>query len=42
MLMVSECSPGTEATVKVIRNGQPKTVSVKLGELPDDGRAEWQ
>jgi serine protease Do len=35
MLMVSECSPGTEVTVKVIRNGQPENFSVKLGELPD-------
>jgi serine protease Do len=35
MLMVSECSPGTEATVKVIRDGQPKTLNVKLTELPD-------
>ncbi len=35
MLMVSECSPGTEATVKVIRNGQSQTFSVKLAELPE-------
>jgi serine protease Do len=35
MLMVSECSPGTGVTVKVIRNGQPQTFSVKLAELPD-------
>jgi serine protease Do len=33
-LMISECSPGTEATVKVFRDGAPKTVTVKLGELP--------
>jgi serine protease Do len=35
MLMVSECSPGTEATVAVVRGGQPKTFNVKLAELPD-------
>jgi serine protease Do len=33
-LMVSECSPGTEATVKVVRNGQPRTFTVRLAELP--------
>jgi serine protease Do len=33
-LMISECAPGTEATVKVFRDGTPKTVTVKLGELP--------
>ena len=34
-LIVSECSPGTEVTVKVIRSGSNKTLTVKLGELPD-------
>ena len=34
MLMVSECAPGTEATVKVIRDGGPKTFTVTLAELP--------
>ncbi|MGH7992759.1 MAG: PDZ domain-containing protein, partial [Limisphaerales bacterium] len=33
-LMVSECSPGTEATTKLIRNGQEKNFTVKLAELP--------
>jgi serine protease Do len=33
-LMVSECSPGTEAAVKLIRNGQEKSLTVKLAELP--------
>ena len=33
-LMISECSPGTEAAVKFFRDGAPKTVTVKLGELP--------
>jgi len=33
-LMVSDCAPGAEAAVKVIRKGQPKTLTVKLGELP--------
>jgi serine protease Do len=32
-LAVSECSPGTTATVKVIRDGHEKTFTVKLGEL---------
>ncbi|HKW28301.1 MAG TPA: DegQ family serine endoprotease [Verrucomicrobiae bacterium] len=35
-LMVSESSPGTEATVKVIRDGQPKSFTVKLAELPGE------
>jgi serine protease Do len=35
-LMISECSPGTEVTVKVFRDGAQKTVTVKLGELPGD------
>jgi serine protease Do len=34
-LMVSECSPGTTATVKLIRDGHEKTFTVKLGELSD-------
>ncbi len=34
MLAVSECSPGSPATVKLLRNGQTKTVSVNLAELP--------
>jgi serine protease Do len=34
MLMVSECSPGTEATVKVIRSGHEKNFTVELAELP--------
>jgi serine protease Do len=33
-LMISECSPGTETAVKFLRDGAPKTVTVKLGELP--------
>ena len=33
-LMVSECSPGTETTVKLIRNGHEKSFTVKLAELP--------
>jgi len=35
MLMVADCSPGTEAAVAVIRDGQPKTFNVKLAELPE-------
>jgi serine protease Do len=34
MLMVSECSPGTGVTVKVIRDGHEKSFIVKLAELP--------
>jgi serine protease Do len=33
-LMVSECAPGAEMTVKIVRNGQPKAFTVKLAELP--------
>jgi serine protease Do len=33
-LMVSECSPGTDAMVKVIRDGHEKIFAVKLAELP--------
>jgi len=33
-LMVSQCSPGTKATVKAIRNGEKTTLAVQLGELP--------
>jgi serine protease Do len=36
MLAVSECAPGTAATVKLLHNGQPRTVTVTLGELPAD------
>lgn len=32
-LMVSECAPGTKATVKIIRGGREKTFTVTLGEL---------
>jgi serine protease Do len=31
-LMVSECAPGTEATVKLIRDGLARTITVTLGE----------
>ena len=34
-LAVSECSPGSQATVKLIRDGATKIVNIKLGELPD-------
>ena len=33
-LMVSECAPGSSATVKVIRKGETRTFTVKLGNLP--------
>jgi len=35
-LMVSECAPDTQATVKVFRKGAAKTFNVKLGELPGE------
>ena len=35
-LQVSESAPGTEATVKIIREGAAKTLKVKLGQLPGD------
>jgi serine protease Do len=38
MLMVSECSPGTETAVKVIRDGHEKSFTVKLDELPGQVR----
>jgi serine protease Do len=34
-LAVSECSPGSDAAVKLIRNGVAKTINIKLAELPD-------
>lgn len=34
MLAVSEATPGTPATVKLLRKDQTKTVTVNLGELP--------
>jgi len=34
MLAVSECAPGSSATVKVLRQGQARTFTLKLGELP--------
>jgi serine protease Do len=34
MLGISECSPGSPATLKVIRKGQTKTISMELAELP--------
>jgi serine protease Do len=33
-LMVAQTSPGTKTTVKYLRNGKDKTVTVNLGELP--------
>jgi serine protease Do len=33
MLAVSECAPGSNATVKLLRNGHDKTIAVTLGEL---------
>jgi len=33
-LAISECSPGSDATMKLIRNGTATTLTVKLAELP--------
>jgi serine protease Do len=33
-LAVSDCAPGSPATVKAVRNGQQKTFSVTLAQLP--------
>ncbi len=32
ILMVSDCAPGSKATVDLIQNGHPKSISVTLGE----------
>jgi len=34
MLAVSECSPGSPATVKLLRKGETKTFTLNLAELP--------
>jgi len=34
-LAVTDCSPGSTATVKLVRNGEEKTITLKLGELPN-------
>ena len=34
-LQISEMAPGTVAHLKILRNGQPKEVAVKLGELSE-------
>ncbi len=36
LLAVSECSPGSPAMVKLVRNGAAKIINVKLAELPSD------
>jgi serine protease Do len=35
-LAISECAPGSDATMKLIRNGTTTTVTAKLAELPID------
>jgi serine protease Do len=35
-LAVSECAPGSTATVKLLHNGRPETVTVTLTELPGE------
>jgi serine protease Do len=38
-LMVSQTAPGTKADVKLLRDGKEKSLTVKLGALPDGGLA---
>jgi len=38
-LMVSQTAPGTKAEVKLLRDGKERTLTVKLGELPEGGLA---
>jgi serine protease Do len=35
--IVAMTKPGTEAKVKIVRNGKPKTVTVKVGTMPRNG-----
>ncbi len=35
-LMVAQTAPGTKVTIKVMRDGEEKTCTVKLGELSED------
>jgi len=35
-LLISECSPRSQATLKLLRNGEVKTVTVTLTESPND------
>jgi serine protease Do len=35
-LAVSECAPGSSATIKLLRNGNPETVTVTITELPGE------
>jgi serine protease Do len=39
-LMVAEKAPGSNVTLKVIRQGQEQTLTVKLGELPSQLSSE--
>jgi serine protease Do len=41
-LAVSACSPGTEATVKYVRNSEEHIVKVTLAELPSDAEIQGQ
>jgi serine protease Do len=41
-LTVSDLEPGSTATLKILRDGNPKTISVVLGELPGAGRKDNQ
>ncbi len=38
-VMVSQTVPGTKATVKVVREGKEKTLTVAIGEMPREGLA---
>jgi serine protease Do len=36
LLAVADCAPGSRVSMKFIRNGQPRTVKVTLGERPSE------
>jgi serine protease Do len=40
-LEISECAPGSDATLKLIRNGAATTLAVRLAELPMDVTAQY-
>lgn len=41
-LTISELNPGTSVSLKVIRDGKTRTMSVTLGELPGSGNGKGQ
>ncbi len=39
-LMVAQTPPGTTVTLHILRDGKPKTITVKLAELPQDAAGQ--